>query len=233
MDARKGNLEQARHSSEENLVSRSYMNTIQKPAVLVVEVLSVEDEGEYRCRVDFRKGRTRNSVVFLKIISKNSIELIYSFALNDFKLKRFQDEFNEWMIMLHWKFSFPFEKPSLKLKYHWYFVIDTKLSMELSMKCLNFIIEYITLTIEQYCNESMKWYSYWNDWEIHWKLNWWFEIVEKFKFKFTFPNNNGQFNFITSSKRILLSRKLNGKELHYFVRCLRRTKEQIEKRRMK
>ena len=95
MDARKGNLEQARHSSEENLVSRSYMNTIQKPAVLVVEVLSVEDEGEYRCRVDFRKGRTRNSVVFLKIISENSIELIYSFALNDFKLKRFQDEFNE------------------------------------------------------------------------------------------------------------------------------------------
>ncbi|CAG2107347.1 unnamed protein product [Medioppia subpectinata] len=68
LDARKGNLDQARHASEDNLISRSYMNTIQRPAHLMLELLSTEDAGEYRCRVDFRKARTRNSVIFLEII---------------------------------------------------------------------------------------------------------------------------------------------------------------------
>ncbi len=75
LDARKGNLDQARHASEDNLISRSYMNTIQRPAHLMLEVLSPEDAGEYRCRVDFRKARTRNSVVFLKIISKYKLTI--------------------------------------------------------------------------------------------------------------------------------------------------------------
>ncbi|XP_054163059.1 kin of IRRE-like protein 3 isoform X2 [Oppia nitens] len=68
LDARKGNLDQARHASEDNLISRSYMNTIQRPAHLILEMLSIEDAGEYRCRVDFRKAQTRNSVIYLEII---------------------------------------------------------------------------------------------------------------------------------------------------------------------
>ena len=72
LDARKGNLDQARHASEDNLISRSYMNTIQRPAHLMLELLSTEDAGEYRCRVDFRKARTRNSIIFLEIISESN-----------------------------------------------------------------------------------------------------------------------------------------------------------------
>ncbi|RWS12225.1 nephrin-like protein, partial [Dinothrombium tinctorium] len=68
LDARKGNLDQARHAQSENLMTRSYMNTIQKPATLLLQSLVEDDAGEYRCRVDFRKARTRNFIVFLKLI---------------------------------------------------------------------------------------------------------------------------------------------------------------------
>ncbi|XP_074598664.1 protein turtle homolog A-like [Brevipalpus obovatus] len=68
LDARKGSLDQARHASSDQLNSRIHMNTVQKPSVLWVQSLHEEDGGEYRCRVDFKKARTRNFVVFLKII---------------------------------------------------------------------------------------------------------------------------------------------------------------------
>lgn len=72
VDARKGvSLDAARRVTDENLASRSYMNTVSKPyAHMMLELLTPEDAGEYACRVDFRKERTRNSVIFLKIISK-------------------------------------------------------------------------------------------------------------------------------------------------------------------
>lgn len=72
VDARKGqSLDAARRVTDENLASRSYMSTTTHPyAHLILELLTPEDAGEYACRVDFRKARTRNSVVFLKVISK-------------------------------------------------------------------------------------------------------------------------------------------------------------------
>lgn len=76
MDARKGvSLEAARRVTDENLASRAYMNTgtsgSSSPyAHLMLELLTPDDAGEYACRVDFRKERTRNSVIFLKIIGK-------------------------------------------------------------------------------------------------------------------------------------------------------------------
>nr|XP_046911450.1 uncharacterized protein LOC124492570 isoform X3 [Dermatophagoides farinae] len=74
VDARKGvSLEAARRVTDENLASRAYMNTgtsgSSSPyAHLMLELLTPDDAGEYACRVDFRKERTRNSVIFLKII---------------------------------------------------------------------------------------------------------------------------------------------------------------------
>ncbi|XP_015785668.1 kin of IRRE-like protein 3 isoform X2 [Tetranychus urticae] len=68
LDARKGKLDQARHASSEILSSRSYMNIDRKPATFSLEQLQEDDAGEYRCRVDFKKERTRNFVVYLKIL---------------------------------------------------------------------------------------------------------------------------------------------------------------------
>lgn len=77
MDARKGqSLDAARRVTDDSLASRSYMNTVTKPyAHMMLELLTPEDAGEYACRVDFRKERTRNSVIFLKIISKSCFSL--------------------------------------------------------------------------------------------------------------------------------------------------------------
>ena len=68
LDARKGNLDQARHASTETLTTRSYFSTLQKSAHLLIENLVEEDAGIYRCRADFRKARTRNFAVNLIII---------------------------------------------------------------------------------------------------------------------------------------------------------------------
>ena len=72
VDARKGqSLDAARKVTDESLAQRSFMSTSTHPyAHLVIEAITADDAGEYACRVDFRKERTRNSVVFLKVISK-------------------------------------------------------------------------------------------------------------------------------------------------------------------
>ena len=40
------------------------------PAHLLIDPVAASDEGDYRCRVDFRKARTVNTVISLKVISK-------------------------------------------------------------------------------------------------------------------------------------------------------------------
>ncbi|XP_067143673.1 neural cell adhesion molecule 2-like [Centruroides vittatus] len=76
VDARKGRLPQARHAASDNLSSRAYFSVISKPSVLEMESLVAEDEGEYRCRVDFRKARTRYSIIYLQIIVPPGIPII-------------------------------------------------------------------------------------------------------------------------------------------------------------
>ncbi|XP_067133866.1 kin of IRRE-like protein 3 [Centruroides vittatus] len=68
LDARRGNLAQARHSATGDIASRIHLITTPRPAVLQITDLSIVDEGEYRCRVDFRKARSRNSVIILNVI---------------------------------------------------------------------------------------------------------------------------------------------------------------------
>lgn len=39
-----------------------------KPAQLQLELVKQEDEGDYRCRVDFKRGRTVNTIISLRVL---------------------------------------------------------------------------------------------------------------------------------------------------------------------
>ncbi|KAG8188951.1 hypothetical protein JTE90_016618 [Oedothorax gibbosus] len=67
-DARRGHVGQARHSSSDLLSRRAYFNTVPRPAVLEISPVGPDDEGEYRCRVDFRKAQTKNYVIGVKVL---------------------------------------------------------------------------------------------------------------------------------------------------------------------
>ncbi|XP_070393322.1 cell surface glycoprotein MUC18-like isoform X2 [Dermacentor albipictus] len=66
VDARRGDVSQARHSSIA-WGTRAYFVTQPTPG-LRLQALAVTDSGVYRCRVDFRKDRTRNHESSLLVI---------------------------------------------------------------------------------------------------------------------------------------------------------------------
>lgn len=68
LDSRRGRLEQARHAASDQLEGRAYLSITHKPSTLRLKPLLEEDEGQYRCRVDFKKARTRNFDVLLTVI---------------------------------------------------------------------------------------------------------------------------------------------------------------------
>lgn len=88
LDSRRGRLEQARHAASDQLEGRAYLSITHKPSTLRLKPLLEEDEGQYRCRVDFKKARTRNFDVLLTVIgtllSGLFIYLFYSFLLIEF-----------------------------------------------------------------------------------------------------------------------------------------------------
>lgn len=47
---------------------RASFSQSSKPAQLQLEQLRLEDEGEYRCRVDFKRGRSVNTIISLRVI---------------------------------------------------------------------------------------------------------------------------------------------------------------------
>ncbi|RWS32021.1 protein turtle B-like protein [Leptotrombidium deliense] len=47
---------------------RAYFNLKNRPAFLQIDPIRVTDAGDYRCRVDFKKARTVNTVISLKVI---------------------------------------------------------------------------------------------------------------------------------------------------------------------
>ena len=53
----------------ESIAGRAYFNVHGRPAHLSIDPVAASDEGDYRCRVDFRKARTVNTVISLKVIS--------------------------------------------------------------------------------------------------------------------------------------------------------------------
>ncbi|XP_064469303.1 neural cell adhesion molecule 1-like isoform X2 [Ornithodoros turicata] len=68
LDARRGHLDQARQSAVSELGTRAYFNMMNRPAFLQLDPVEEDDAGEYRCRVDFRKARSVNTVINLKVI---------------------------------------------------------------------------------------------------------------------------------------------------------------------
>ncbi|XP_076314938.1 neural cell adhesion molecule 2-like [Tachypleus tridentatus] len=67
-DARIGPLWQGRHLSSDYLSGRAYLTTVDSPAKLVIEPVTLSDSGSYRCRVDFKKIRTSYTDSILKVI---------------------------------------------------------------------------------------------------------------------------------------------------------------------
>ncbi|GBM27496.1 hypothetical protein AVEN_157199-1 [Araneus ventricosus] len=70
LDARRGPLGQARHATNDQLAGRAYFSSVPQPAVLEIDRVSLEDEGLYRCRVDFRKARTQHSALIVSVAGK-------------------------------------------------------------------------------------------------------------------------------------------------------------------
>ncbi|PNF42042.1 hypothetical protein B7P43_G11600 [Cryptotermes secundus] len=68
-DVRGKHSEVASHwRDKEILDERGYFLTVTDPATLSLNNVDERDEGEYRCRVDFRQSPTRNSKVRLTVI---------------------------------------------------------------------------------------------------------------------------------------------------------------------
>lgn len=54
---------------------RAYFVTVAKPAALTLDGVQLDDEGIYRCRVDFRTTPTRNFAINLTVIGKYRLEI--------------------------------------------------------------------------------------------------------------------------------------------------------------
>ncbi|KAF8781522.1 Nephrin like protein [Argiope bruennichi] len=76
LDARRGKLGQARHASSEELTGRSFFSAKEHPAVLQIDRISLDDEGIYRCRVDFKKARTRHSAILVTVVVPPGVPIV-------------------------------------------------------------------------------------------------------------------------------------------------------------
>lgn len=60
---------EAKHFSSRVLGSRAHFNVSRRStAHLKIEPVEEDDEGEYRCRIDYKRGRTLNRLVKLNVI---------------------------------------------------------------------------------------------------------------------------------------------------------------------
>ncbi|UYV62974.1 hypothetical protein LAZ67_2002692 [Cordylochernes scorpioides] len=69
VDARHGGLRESRRKSSDSYRHRTQLSVAGNPLVLSLDVISDEDEGDYWCRVDFKKSRTRNNLIYLQLIA--------------------------------------------------------------------------------------------------------------------------------------------------------------------
>uniref|UniRef100_T1K7M0 Ig-like domain-containing protein n=1 Tax=Tetranychus urticae TaxID=32264 RepID=T1K7M0_TETUR len=77
LDARSGKPETMKHFASEHLRSRAFFNLTQPLSYLRLEPITEQDTGEYRCRVDFKRGRTINQNIFLNVIVPITKVIIY------------------------------------------------------------------------------------------------------------------------------------------------------------
>ena len=70
VDARDNSLAQGKHfaSADVFAVNRAFFDLNKRPALLKIDPVKHDDDYEYRCRVDFRWGRTMSTFIRLNVI---------------------------------------------------------------------------------------------------------------------------------------------------------------------
>ncbi|XP_076310494.1 neural cell adhesion molecule 2-like isoform X2 [Tachypleus tridentatus] len=68
VDARNMPVEKAKHVIRDEYVSRTSLNITKRVASLVIEPVEEADAGEYRCRVDYQRGRTSHRKLKVNVI---------------------------------------------------------------------------------------------------------------------------------------------------------------------
>jgi hypothetical protein len=75
LDARNRPLFKAKHNlTDDKLQKRFYFDVTTIPPVLRISPVLIEDEGNYRCRVHYRKTRTQNVFSTLRVIGNVKFE---------------------------------------------------------------------------------------------------------------------------------------------------------------
>ncbi|XP_066988819.1 protein turtle homolog B-like isoform X1 [Macrobrachium rosenbergii] len=76
LDARSsGHLEKGSHWAEDSLKGRALINLSRGKRGLLLEHVRLEDQGEYRCRVDFLESPTRNLRIRLHVIVPSTLKI--------------------------------------------------------------------------------------------------------------------------------------------------------------
>ena len=70
VDARDMPLPSATHFPASHMIKRAFFNSSAVPAYLRISDIRKEEEGVYRCRVEYRRARTETYDMMLAVISK-------------------------------------------------------------------------------------------------------------------------------------------------------------------
>ncbi|XP_076367025.1 protein turtle homolog B-like isoform X2 [Tachypleus tridentatus] len=76
LDSRRGNLKEAHQMAGQQLEYRAHFHMINRPAFLQIDPVRKDDGGTYRCRVDYHKGRSINTVIKLQVVEPPSEVII-------------------------------------------------------------------------------------------------------------------------------------------------------------
>ena len=72
---------EARHWSDQPVLQgRAFFHADETPAKLVIDDSQTEDEGLYKCRVDFKTAPTRISEINVNVVGKKSTDFYISFS---------------------------------------------------------------------------------------------------------------------------------------------------------